>query len=176
MNSKVLRYVLYAAVALAAFGGGAWLGLSKLAGPVLPTANHMLLALKLPDIGGNIHEIKQWQGKVVVVNFWATWCAPCREEIPLFIDMQRTLGDKGLQFVGISIDDVVKTRDFHKTFGINYPSLIGNFDTLDVSRKAGNAKGVLPYTVVMDRKGNIVTTELGGVKREKLEALITPLL
>lgn len=176
MTPIFLRYLLYAAVALTAFGGGAWLAFSKLAGPVAPAASQMLLALKLPDIGGNTQDLKQWHGKVVVINFWATWCAPCREEIPVFIDMQRDIGSKGLQFVGISIDDAVKTRDFHKSFGINYPSLIGSFDTLDVSRKLGNAKGVLPFTVVLDRKGNIVTTELGGVKRVKLEALITPLL
>jgi thiol-disulfide isomerase/thioredoxin len=111
-----------------------------------------------------------------VINFWATWCEPCREEIPVFVKLQDSHGAKGLQFVGISIDQPDKTADFASKFKINYPTLIGTFDTIEVSRQAGNKRRVLPYTVILDRKGQIVAAELGGLTREKLELLLKPLL
>ena len=110
------------------------------------------------------------------MNFWATWCEPCRKEIPIFVQMQEKYAAKGLQFVGISIDQADKTSEFARNFSINYPNLIGTFDAVEVSRLAGNKRGVLPYTVILDRKGQIAATELGGVTQEKLEALLRPLL
>ena len=83
---------------------------------------------------------------------------------------------KGLQFVGISIDQVDKTSEFARNFKINYPTLIGTFDAVEVSQKAGNQRRGLPFTVILDRKGQIAATELGGVTQEKLDALIAPLL
>jgi thiol-disulfide isomerase/thioredoxin len=167
---------MYGLVAITAFGGGAWLALSRMSTPLQLSATDALRTLRLPASSGTTQSMEQWKGKVLVINFWATWCAPCREEIPMFVRMQQELGGKGLQFIGISIDNADKTREFEKSFGINYPSLIGSFDTLEVSRRVGNSKGVLPFTVILDRKGAIVATELGGLKREKLEALIIPLL
>ena len=123
--------MIYAVVALAALSGGTWLGVSRFSGPIQPTAAEVLQTLKLPDFDGKTQALSQWKGKVLVVNFWATWCAPCREEIPVFVGLQHELGVKGLQFVGISIDQADKTREFATTFKINYPTLIGTFDTLE---------------------------------------------
>ena len=163
-------------VALAAAGAGVWMSASRLAEAPAATAADALFALKLPDLENKPQSLKQWRGKVLVVNFWATWCAPCREEIPIFVKLQEKYRDQGLQFVGISIDQADKTSAFALNFRINYPSLIGTFDTIEISRQAGNKARALPYTVILDRKGNIVATELGGLTTEKLEALISPLL
>ena len=134
------------------------------------------MGLSLPDLENKIQRLSQWRGKVMVVNLWATWCAPCREEIPMFVKMQQKYGAQGLQFVGISIDQADKTAEFSRNFGINYPSLIGTFDTVEISHQAGNTRRVLPFTIIFDRKGRIVATKLGGLTQEKLEAVVNPLL
>ena len=174
----MLKYFLYGLIALTAASAGLWLGVSRLseAPATSVSASEALFALNLPDLDNKPQRLEQWRGKVLVINFWATWCAPCREEIPVFVKLQEQYGVKGLQFVGISIDQVDKTAEFARNFKINYPSLIGTFDTIEVSRQAGNQKRVLPYTVILDRKGNVVAAELGGLTAEKLEALISPLL
>ena len=111
-----------------------------------------------------------------MVNFWATWCAPCREEIPGFVRLQKRYGQRGLQFVGIAIDQPDKVADFAREFGINYPLLMGGLETMELLRQAGNRAGVLPYTLVIDREGRVVSREPGGLKEARLDGLITPLL
>ena len=111
-----------------------------------------------------------------MVNFWATWCAPCREEIPGFVRLQERYGARGLQFVGIAIDQPDKVAEFAREFRINYPLLIGGLETMELLRQVGNRAGVLPYTLVIDRKGNLVSREPGGLKEARLESIIQPLL
>ena len=132
--------------------------------------------MRLPDLKGQDQALSQWRGQVLVVNFWATWCVPCREEIPGFVRLQARYGARGLKFVGIAIDDVAKVGDFVREFGINYPVLAGSLETLELMRHAGNRAGVLPYTLVIDRKGNLVAREPGGLKEARLESLIQPLI
>ena len=84
-----------------------------------------LFGVALPDAKGREQSIGQWKGKVLVVNFWATWCVPCREEMPEFVKAQQEFGPRGLQFVGIAIDDVPKVEAFAAELGLNYPVLIG---------------------------------------------------
>ena len=180
MSNSVIRYALYLLLALVAFGVGIWVSTSRQATTPEKSATNSaadaIYAIELPDLKNTPQKLSQWRGKVLAVNFWATWCEPCREEIPEFIKMQEMYGAKGLQFVGISIDQADKTAEFSRIFKINYPSLIGTFDTVEVSRLAGNKRRVLPYTVILDRNGKIVATELGGLTAEKLEAIIGPLL
>ena len=175
MSNRILRYSLYALVALTAFGAGIWVSGSRQVEVPEVTAADAMLAIRLPDLENKSQTVSQWRGKVLVINFWATWCAPCREEIPLFVKMQERYRDKGLQFVGISIDSVDKTSEFARSFGINYPTLIGTIDTVEISRQAGNKRRVLPYTVILNRKGQIIATELGNITHEKLEGLVNPL-
>ena len=163
--------MVVAAVALAA---GFWLhpwnrGASPDSGGVA-----RLMAASLPDMEGKSQALAQWQGKVLVVNFWATWCSPCLEEIPQFVRMQEKLGNQGLQFVGIAVDNVAKVREFAAKYRMNYPVLIGEMDAIELARTAGNEFGGLPFTVVMDRKGRLIGTEIGGLNEEKLTALIKP--
>lgn len=179
MNRRIVQYALFAAVALVAFASGigirhSWQETAP-AAPA-PSAAEAIFATTLPDLKSQPQNIGQWRGKVLVVNFWATWCAPCREEIPVFVQLQQEYGGQGLQFVGISIDQADKTSEFAATFKMNYPSLIGTFDTVELSRQAGNDRKALPFTIIFDRSGQIVATELGGVKREKLEPILKSLL
>jgi len=144
--------------------------------PAQSDAGPALLQAALPDLAGRPQRVAQWQGKVIVVNFWATWCAPCREEIPALIQVQDQLGAKGVQVVGIAIDQVDRVRPYAAEMGINYPVLVGELDAIDLSRAAGNDVGGLPFTVVIDRAGNAVGAASGRVTAEKVRAMVQPLL
>jgi thiol-disulfide isomerase/thioredoxin len=129
-----------------------------------------------PDLAGKAQRIDQWRGKVLVVNFWATWCPPCLTEIPEFIRMQVQYREQGLQFVGVAIDQPDKVAVFADKMGINYPVLIGALDAVELLRTLGNPQGGLPFTVVFDRSGKLAATELGGLDEAKLSRVIEPLL
>ena len=135
-----------------------------------------VLSVRVADVKGGTQSLEQWRGQVLVVNYWATWCAPCREEIPGFVRLQERYGSRGLQFVGIAIDQPDKVAEFASEFRINYPLLLGGLETIELLRQAGNRAGVLPYTLVIDRKGNLVSREQGGLKEARLERIILPLL
>jgi peroxiredoxin len=130
----------------------------------------------LPDLDKATHTLHEWDGKVVVVNFWATWCPPCRKETPLFVELQETFGASGLQFVGVAIDTEDKVREFMDTYGVNYPMLIGDNDAVEIAKHYGNRFGALPYTVVMDRSGIVRLVQRGELSREMAEQAIRPLL
>ena len=120
--------------------------------------------------------IGQWKGKVLVVNFWATWCAPCREEMPEFVKAQRELGEKGLQFVGIAIDQPDKVQEFAAEIGLNYPTLIGGYGAIELSKTLGNRLGALPFTIIVDRSGRVAHTQLGPLRDETLRSIVGHLL
>lgn len=130
----------------------------------------------LPDLAGRPQPLRQWQGKLLVLNFWAPWCPPCREEIPGFIRLQQEYGGQGVQFVGIALDSADRVRSFARQVGIPYPLLLGDAGAAELGRAAGNRLGGLPYTVVFDRQGNPTATLTGGVDASRLEALLKPLL
>lgn len=136
----------------------------------------MLFSTTLPDLQGVEQNISQWRGKVIVVNFWATWCTPCREEIPEFIEAQKKFNEQGLVIIGIAIDQPDKVKMFSKEFGINYPILVGSMSTWQLLEATGNQRSVLPYTVVLNRAGEIVDSYLGQINLKKLENQIIPLL
>ena len=141
-----------------------------------PSDAAALLALSLPDTQGTPQRLAQWRGKVLVVNFWATWCEPCREEMPQFIQAQRELGPKGLQFVGIAVDQPDKVIQFATELGLNYPALIGGFDAFELSKPLGNRLAALPFTVIVDRNGSIAHTQLGPLKPGQLRSIVGNLL
>ena len=113
---------------------------------------------------------------MLIVNFWATWCEPCREEMPRFVKLQDQYGAKGLQFVGIAIDQADKVRQFAKEIELNYPTLVGGYGAMELSKTLGNRLGALPFTVVLDRAGRVVHTQLGPLKDAQLQSMITQLL
>ena len=157
------------AVALAL---GIWLGGTFEA----PQEASTLLALSLPTPEGEPQSLGQWRGKVLVVNFWATWCEPCREEMPEFVRAQRELGDRGLQFVGIAVDDSQKVAAFVKEIGLNYPALIGGMGAIELSKTLGNRLSALPFTIIVDRQGKVAHTQLGILKKKQLHEVVDKLL
>jgi peroxiredoxin len=167
--------LLTAVIGVAAgFGLYRWVhGPSELASPAVEHRP----AFSLPDLGGTVRRISQWDGKVVLLNFWATWCPPCRKEIPGFIELQERYGPRGFQVVGVAIDDADKVQDFADTMGINYPNLIGDLEAIDIAKSYGDRLGSLPYSVVIDRSGRIVHSHWQGeFEREAVEQIIQPLL
>jgi len=135
-----------------------------------------LLALTLPDLAGRPVALEQWRGKVLVVNFWATWCPPCRVGMPDFIRAQADYGAKGLQVIGVGIDEVGKLRRFAADMGLNYPQLVGGDAALELARGLGNTTRGLPFTVIVDRAGAIVSTQVGMISARQLNATVTKLL
>ncbi len=135
-----------------------------------------VFAASFPDLEGKAQPLKQWRGKVMVLNFWAPWCPPCREEIPDFIQVQEQYRAKGVVFVGVAIDEAQNVQSFADETGINYPILLGGTEGVELSAKVGNRLGGLPYTVIIDREGNIVTTQVGGLSRADLEGVLRKLL
>lgn len=130
----------------------------------------------LPAMNGGKHSIGDWDGEVVVLNFWAPWCAPCRREIPMLIEMQEKYGERGLQVVGIGIDSLEAIRTYANKVGINYPVLYGFEAAIKVAASYGNQRGTLPYTVVIDRDGVIRHIFHTRIERSEIEPMIRELL
>ena len=172
MTSGVARGVIVAGVALAALAAGVYFG--RLGSEDPPVA--ALLGLSLPDTEGRDQRLDQWKGKVLVVNFWATWCEPCRKEMPDFVQAQADSGGKGLQFVGIAIDQPDKIRQFSTELKLNYPSLIGGYGALELSKTFGNELMALPFTLILDRDGKVAYAQMGPLKPGNLEAIVGKLL
>jgi len=128
------------------------------------------------DHNEKAQKMSQWRGKVLVVNFWATWCTPCRKEIPDLMRINRKYAANGVITVGIAIDNVTKVREFADEIGIDYVLLIGGVETLGLSKDLGNSAGVLPFTVLLDRGGKIAYLHAGVVTETALGAALAPLL
>lgn len=172
MTRGLLRGAIIAGVALAALAAGVYFSQTGSRDP--PAA--ALLGLSLPDVDGHEQRLDQWQGKVLVVNFWATWCEPCREEMPEFVRAQAGSGGKGLQFVGIAIDQPDKIRQFSKDLKLNYPSLVGGYGALELSKTFGNKLMALPFTLILDRNGRVAHAQMGPLKPGNLDAIVGKLL
>lgn len=128
----------------------------------------------LKRLNGKTFQLSAHMGKVVVLNFWATWCGPCRREVPDFVEMQNRLGEQGLLFVGISVDQEGKdgVRKFAEKYGINYPVMM---DDGTVSRMYGPLRAV-PTNVVIGRDGYIRYYIPGRLPKKRMEKLIMGLL
>ena len=135
-----------------------------------------LLATPLPDLDGRMRRLSDWRGKVVLCNFWATWCAPCREEIPMLVDLRQHYAHQGFEIVGIAVDNADKVREFSAKYQITYPILIAEATGLDLIRELGNTAGALPFSVTLDRRGAILSRKLGILRRNDIEPKIKALL
>ena len=132
-------------------------------------------ALELPDLDGKMRRLTDWDGQVLLVNFWATWCAPCQAEIPSLMRYQEQYGSKGLQIVGVGLDEPVKLRNFRNSFELNYPVLVADPErSLDILAAWGNRRGIVPYTVLLDSQGRVLETVTGVVDDELMEDLVIP--
>ena len=141
-----------------------------------PNDIEALRSAKLTDLGGKPRSLQEWQGRILVINFWATWCTPCREEIPALVVVREKLVALGVEIVGIAIDQAAKVAEFARTVQISYPLLLADASGLDLVRKLGNSSGGLPFTVVLDRKGTVAHRNLGAVTQQKIEGQLRPML
>ena len=134
-----------------------------------------LWSTRLPDLAGKSRQVSEWRGRVVVCNFWATWCAPCREEIPVLMAARQKSGPDTLEVVGIAVDNAAKVGEFARSFRISYPVLISDGEGLELMRKLGNTAGGLPYTVFLDRQGRVAHRKLGALTSTELDGILESL-
>jgi thiol-disulfide isomerase/thioredoxin len=168
-----MRNVVLALVVAASAAGAGLVAYRSMVGDDLSTNAAIELGrLRLPDPQGKDQNFEQWRNKVLIVNFWATWCEPCREEVPDLLKIQAKYAAKNVQIVGIAVDSAVKVRQFADEYRIVYPLLVGGMEVMDLARRLGNGAGGLPYTIVLDASGRVVATRLGRISEAQLEAAV----
>jgi len=132
-----------------------------------------LLSASFPDLSGRPRRLSEWQGRVTLFNFWATWCAPCREEMPLLGASAQKLG---FSVVGIGIDSADKILQFAANFGVRYELLVAGPEAIALMKALGNTSGGLPFSVFLDRRGGVALRKLGPLSGPELEGIVVPLL
>jgi peroxiredoxin len=129
-----------------------------------------LFSQTLPDAQGKQHALAQWKGKPLIVNFWATWCGPCVQEMPELSQLAAEHQAGGLTVIGIGIDSPTKIDEFAKKLNISYPLYVAGMSGTELSRQFGNTNGGLPYTVLIGADGQVKKTYLGRLKFDELKA------
>ena len=165
-----MKNVLFAILCLAAVGVGFVFSqkFNQPAQDVSSSSPARSVPFVLSDVDGVQHNSTDWADKTVVLNFWATWCPPCRREIPLLIDFANEQPD--FQVVGIAVDDVDAVKEFSDEVGINYLNLVGQADAIKVGMDHGNASGALPYTVVISPTGEILHRVIGELEKDDISS------
>ena len=136
--------------------------------PPQPAAVAELFGQTLPDANGTPQPLAQWRGKTLIVNFWATWCAPCVEEMPELTQLQTELTGKNIQIIGIGIDSAENIRKFADRLHIGYPLYTAGVRGTELARLFGNQAGGLPYTVLITADGQIRSSHLGRLQMAEL--------
>lgn len=160
-----------------------WLGHGDVASEALSeksaTAIHEVVAsagavysTTFPDVDGQIQRLGQWEQRLLLVNFWATWCGPCKEEMPILAKLQARFGDKNLQIVGIAADSPLNVANFSKKAPVNYPLLVDEMGAIQFSRRLGNRLGLLPHTVLFRPGGEVIYNRLGVISEGELSDII----
>ncbi|WP_062308004.1 TlpA family protein disulfide reductase [Polynucleobacter sinensis] len=125
---------------------------------------------KTPD--GKSVNAEAWRGKVLVVNFWASWCPPCVEEMPTLDKLQQEFSAQNVLFVGIGIDSPSNIRQFLENTPVSYPIVIGGLEGSSLSKQMGNTQGALPYTIIIDARGKSTSSKLGKISEDELRKAI----
>jgi thiol-disulfide isomerase/thioredoxin len=126
----------------------------------------------LPDGTGTPRSLLSWKGQPLIINFWATWCGPCREEIPLLNTLRRERAADKLEVIGIAIDEQQAVLKFAKEIGIEYPVLMGEQEGYEAAEKFGVGSLVLPFSVFVDGQGRIVTLKVGELHPEQAAVIL----
>ena len=171
-------------VAIAALAGGLYLSASlnqPTPEAIYLSANEDLVGSFRPDFrlgnsDGAFVMPEDFAGKTLLINFWATWCEPCRKEMPMLNELQAEYGTAGLQVIGIALDDVQNVRDFAEKLGISYPILVGATDVMETNRAYGNVTGMLPFSVLVDKDGVIQWQFAGEIQLDNISSLLDELL
>jgi thiol-disulfide isomerase/thioredoxin len=171
--NKALLLITVASIAL--IGG---IGARNLIAPSKAEANPAatLPNFSLPDLSGKQRSIDEWKNKVKVINFWATWCHPCLKEMPEFDKFYQEHSAKGLQVIGIALDDPEPVQEFIDKYKISYPILVSPDEGIKIAHSLGNIVNTVPFTVVADKKGVIVKTHMGTLTADELIKITGPLL
>lgn len=127
----------------------------------------------LPDLEDKQREMSEWDGKIRLVNFWATWCPPCLREMPAFVEMQSQYKDKDFVIIGIAIDYKEAVQDFVDTIGVNYPILYGEMGALELTTVYGNRLGVLPFSVFIGKDNKIISVHNGEITAETIKSILS---
>ena len=127
--------------------------------------------VQLPAVDGKVHSLADWKGRPLVVNFWATWCDPCRREIPLLKALKREHARDGLEIVGIAVDSRESVQTYAADHGMDYPLLVGEREGLQAAAAFG-METVLPFSVFADREGRVVTLKVGELHRDEAELIL----
>ena len=177
MLSRSNWIILGLAVAVAAAGG--WLqhasqrAHAPAGGPAIEVGS-MAPDLSLPGTDGKTHRLSEFHGRRVLLNFWATWCAPCLTEMPALVRAQANVGEKGGIVVGIAMDDPARVKAFLASHPVNYPVLIGSLQSPSTSLQLGNVGELLPYSVLLDENGRVLASRRGVLDGEQLQQRLAP--
>ena len=178
--SNQSKHLAIALVAIAAAGAGVWLASRQepalppvVAQPAMPELRPQFT---LNDLEGKARSSEEFAGKAVIFNFWATWCAPCRREIPLLNALQAEHGPRGLQVLGIAVDTPENVAAYQKELKLEYPSLQGELEAVAVGRQFGLDLYGLPVSVFTDKQGRILGVHTGELTREDAEAYLAKML
>ncbi|OIQ82331.1 thiol-disulfide oxidoreductase ResA [mine drainage metagenome] len=142
----------------------------------LPAGTANLFAAQFTDAFGNAQRLDQWRSKIVIVNFWATWCPPCRDEMPELSALQDKYRARGVVVLGIATDDAAKMQQFAKDMPVTYPLLAGDMPAMDLAASLGNDRDILPYTVILRRDGSVAARHFGRIDSQALESILAPLM
>lgn len=135
-----------------------------------------LYKASLIDMQGAKQNLNQYKGKIIVLNFWATWCPPCREEMPELSRLYQEFQNKNVVVLGLAIDDLALVKEFLQTSPVNYPIFITENESMELGTELGNDQGVLPYTIIIDADGNVIKTFFGRISKPLLEETLKTLL
>ncbi len=157
-------------IAALLFGGiGVYFGLKKWEpAPPAPNAQHVFFNQSLPDINDKNEKMSNWHGKLLLVNFWATWCSPCVEEMPELSALQSEQQFKNLQIIGIGIDSPANIREFATKYSISYPLYIAGMGGIELAREMGNKQGGLPFTILFGTDGQIKKSYIGRLDMQEV--------
>jgi peroxiredoxin len=177
MLSRSNRMILGLAVVAGALGGY----VEHRVHPPAPglAANPSLIgriapAISLPDLDGKQHRLSDYRGRRVLLNFWATWCAPCRQEMPALDRVPAKFGENAPIVVGIALDEPARVRAFLSAHPVRYPILIDGIGPASTSLQLGDTPEVLPYSVLIDADGRITATHAGALSLPQLERWLAP--
>jgi thiol-disulfide isomerase/thioredoxin len=135
-----------------------------------------IFSARFADPEGREQSLAPLAGRIMVINFWATWCTPCREEMPGFVRLQSRWKERGVRFVGIANDEALKVAAFGRELGINYPLWVGGTEVMDLSRRLGNRLGILPHTAILDAQGRVLESRIGAYSESALDSRLSEIV